>query len=173
MRVAPRDRPTLVLSILLFAIGFGGGLLVESSALASGTDQFGRRSVWFFFSRNVYVAFVLFAGALTFGVVTGMTLFYNGFVVGYALSNSGRELVTTLLLVLPHGVVELPAFWLAGAAGFTVPYGLVRYLAGDRESMLTYDDLSESAWQFALACGLLLVAAVLESTVTPVVANLG
>jgi len=41
-----------------------------------------------------------------------------------------------LLLILPHGIFEIPAIIIAGAAGFKIPYEIVRYLAGKKRTDL-------------------------------------
>lgn len=130
----------------------------------------GERSAWFFLSRNAAVAAILFAGSVTFGVVTAVTLCYNGFVIGYAVAGSERVL-RSVMLVAPHGLVELPAFLLAGAAGLALPTEVARYLTGTQETLLRRSAVVESLRRFLLALGLLVAAAWLEAVVTPAVAN--
>lgn len=130
-------------------------------------------------SEQIYLVFSLtqfrrgslaLSRGITFGVIISLTLVFNGFVVGYAITNSNRDLASSLLAVVPHGAVEIPAFVIAGAAGFWVPHGMVRYFTADRLDLVTMSDLRVSVGLFVLSCLLLLVAAWLEAVVTPIVA---
>ena len=38
---------------------------------------------------------------------------------------------------------EIPAIIMAGAAGFKIPYEIIRYLAGKKEQVLTKEDIKE------------------------------
>jgi len=48
-----------------------------------------------------------------------------------------------ILLILPHAIFEIPAIIMAGAAGFKIPYEIIRYLAGKKETILTNEDVKE------------------------------
>ena len=54
-----------------------------------------------------------------------------------------NSLTTLLLLILPHGIFEIPAIIIAGAAGFKIPYEIIRYLAGKKEQILTKEDIKD------------------------------
>lgn len=165
-----RSDPPLTASIVLFFVGVSVGLLTQSPIIPVDSPTGGEQSIWFFFSRNTMVATLLYVGTFTFGVSTSITLFYNGFVVGYALSGSENVLYSIVLLV-PHAIVELPAFWLAGAAGLRVPFELIRYFSGNQETLLRKSSVKRSGRQFAFAILLLGVAAWIEAIVTPMVAT--
>jgi uncharacterized membrane protein SpoIIM required for sporulation len=47
------------------------------------------------------------------------------------------------MLTFPHCIFEIPAIVIAGAAGFKIPYEIVRYLAGKKEQPLTKEDIKE------------------------------
>ena len=83
--------------------------------------------------NNVLAMLLLIAP--TFGYYSVLNLLYNGFSSGIIIGSSSRVLppVTVLLLILPHGIFEIPAIIIAGAAGFKIPYEIVRYLAGKKE----------------------------------------
>ncbi|WP_425604292.1 stage II sporulation protein M [Natrinema gelatinilyticum] len=116
-----RPDPPLTASIILFFAGVAVGLLMQSPVIPVDSPTGGERSIWFFFSRNAVVATLLYFGTLIFGIITSSTLLYNGFVVGYALSGS-ENVLYSIVLIVPHAIVELPAFWIAGAAGLRVPF---------------------------------------------------
>ena len=73
-------------------------------------------------THNIQVGLAILALGFTFGVGTVVLLFYNGVILGviaydYVLAGQTRFLLAWLL---PHGVVELPAIFIAGQAGLLI-----------------------------------------------------
>lgn len=76
--------------------------------------------------NNIWVACKMFAGGITFGIYTGYGLFFNGVMVGsfeyfFFSRDLGWESITVVML---HGVLELAAIVVAGAAGLVLAKGL-------------------------------------------------
>jgi uncharacterized membrane protein SpoIIM required for sporulation/uncharacterized RDD family membrane protein YckC len=81
----------------------------------------------FLFTHNTAVGVLAFAVGVLAGLPTGLLLFHNGLMVGalssvYASRGLGLDLWAWLL---PHGVPELTAIALCGAAGFLLAQGLL------------------------------------------------
>ena len=72
------------------------------------------------FTNNARVALVAFAGGLTGGVLTLVSLIFNGLLLGLVggLSINGGYGSDMFRLILPHGVLELSLITASGAAGF-------------------------------------------------------
>jgi len=68
--------------------------------------------------------------------------------------------------VLPHGIFEIPAIIIAGAAGFKIPYEIVRYLAGRKEQILTKEDVKEYLTLALVSIILIVIAPWIEANVT-------
>ncbi|MGE5557745.1 MAG: stage II sporulation protein M [Bacillota bacterium] len=70
--------------------------------------------------HNVQVALYAFAGGMTLGIYTCYIIIFNGFFLGAlsALFMQKKLLLSFWAMILPHGVIELSAIVLAGAAGF-------------------------------------------------------
>ena len=84
---------------------------------------------------NTKVAIVTLALGMTFGIGTGILLFYNGVIIGavmvdYVLAGESVFLAGWLL---PHGSVEIPAILLAGQGGLLL--GRTLLFAHGRRSM--------------------------------------
>ncbi len=115
------------------------------------------------FSHNSQIALFAFALGFAFGVPTALLLMYNGVVLGafYALfwdRGLGYELTGWLLI---HGVTELLAIVLAGAAGFVIG-GAVAF-PGRRSRLTAARDAGRRAALIAAGCVVMLfIAALLE-----------
>jgi len=72
----------------------------------------------------------------------------------------------TLTLILPHAIFEIPAIIIAGAAGFKIPYEIIRYLAGKKEQILTKEDVKEYLTLALISIVLIVIAAWIEANVT-------
>ena len=71
------------------------------------------------FVHNLRIDLLTAGGVLLFGLPTVFLLAYNGFRFGSTMADAMGTLgpLRTVALVAPHGVIELPALWFAGAIG--------------------------------------------------------
>ncbi|HIH73460.1 MAG TPA: stage II sporulation protein M [Thermococcaceae archaeon] len=163
----------LSISLFLFLLGLGSGF---SSALSHdysayfGFDPFDNSNpgVLFFFKHNLKVAFLLWTGAITLGTTTLVNLFSNGFILGSAVKTVANQLklTETLSLILPHGIFEIPALIIAGAAGFKIPYELLRFVLGKKDEIITEEDAKEFFKLVGVSIALIFIAAVIEAEIT-------
>jgi uncharacterized membrane protein SpoIIM required for sporulation len=78
-------------------------------------------------TNNLTVSFVMFAGGIAFGVLTFVSLYVNGMmlgVIGAACHQYGMSLALWSF-VAPHGALELPAILIAGGAGFRLGHSML------------------------------------------------
>src|SRR5262249_20792655 len=82
----------------------------------------------FLFTHNLSVSLAAFALGITLGVGTAWLMFYNGIMMGAlgAVFLEAHQFTAFATGVLPHGVLEIPACWIGGAAGFLLAQGLLR-----------------------------------------------
>jgi uncharacterized membrane protein SpoIIM required for sporulation len=78
-------------------------------------------------TNNLSVSFVTFALGLTAGIGTLFELFFNGMMLGVIGVACGAYQMSVPLwsFVSPHGVLELPAIFIAGGAGFRLARALL------------------------------------------------
>ena len=115
------------------------------------------------FSNNSQVALFAFALGFAFGVPTALLLAYNGALIGafcalFFSRGLGYEVIGWLMI---HGVTELFAIVLAGAAGFLIG-GAVAF-PGTRSRLTSAKDAGRKAAMIAAGCVVMLFfAALLE-----------
>lgn len=113
----------------------------------------------FLFTHNISVAFLAFALGITMGVGTALMLFINGVLLGaLAYVYAAKDMAGWFWAwILPHGIPEITAICIAGAAGFVIarglaaPKGLSRRDALRREATVALKLLMGTLLLFVLA----------------------
>ncbi|WP_436933923.1 stage II sporulation protein M [Halovenus marina] len=120
------------------------------------------------FAHNGRIAVLLVGSALLFGLPAVVIQLFNGLLFGsiVAVGSANRGMGETLLLLLPHGIVELPAFWLAGAVGLRLTHSFWKVATGDRDRSPVPVVVLQSLALSLVVFGLLAVAALIEAHVT-------
>jgi uncharacterized membrane protein SpoIIM required for sporulation len=79
------------------------------------------------FTNNIQVAFLTFAGGLTLGIATLAVLAYNGVLLGTlaGLTLHAGSFSVFVRYVVPHGLLELSCFSVAGAAGLRLAWAVI------------------------------------------------
>jgi uncharacterized membrane protein SpoIIM required for sporulation len=172
--------PWFLLSLALFFLGFGvgfiGGLLDEALiplvAPPHLIEKVEEGQVWFesilaikpvassmIMTNNITVSFMAFALGITFGVGTVYVLFFNGLLLGIlaALCYTHDLSIPFWSFVLPHGVIELTAIFVAGAAGLLLATALLA--PGDLPRKQALVQRAKQSVRLVLGCVPLLVAA--------------
>ena len=119
-------------------------------------------------TNNVQVTFVAFAGGMTAGLLTCWALIMNGVSIGAAIGLYLSKGIGSLIFsfIAPHGVLELTAIVLAGAAGLLLASGML--LPGNRTRQAALVQRGGRAFRLlAGAVFLLLFAGVIEGFVSP------
>ena len=77
--------------------------------------------------NNISVSIRALAFGITYGIGTVILLFYNGVILGVVCVDYVMAGQTTFLLgwLLPHGVIELPAIFIAAQAGLVLAGALI------------------------------------------------
>ncbi|MBE1555246.1 stage II sporulation protein M [Sporosarcina limicola] len=78
-------------------------------------------------TNNIKVGILAFAGGVTFGLLTVYVLIYNGILVGAlaALFFHHEKSYEFWAYIVPHGMIELAAIFIAGGAGLLMGYKLL------------------------------------------------
>ncbi|MCI0461719.1 MAG: stage II sporulation protein M [Gemmataceae bacterium] len=120
----------------------------------------------FLFTHNLSVSLVAFALGITLGIGTAWLMFYNGILMGAlgAVFVEAHQFTAFATGILPHGVLEIPACWIGGAAGFLLAQGMVRARPWSRLEELARTG-KEALLLVAGCLPLLAMAAILEAGV--------
>ncbi len=163
-----------ILSGLLDPI-LGGVFEGFRNSVTEGTIQITTISI---FLNNFKVALDIYAMGFSLGVFTVILLLYQGIFTGYVASK--YYLPNFLFYTIPHGIFEVTAIIIAGAAGFRLASGFFNFLKGiskmnDRipiKSQLGYlleanaDEFKDSFKLFIIAVVILFIAAFIEANLT-------
>ncbi|MES3034558.1 MAG: stage II sporulation protein M [Gemmatimonadota bacterium] len=137
--------------------------------LPNGEDERGSALSAFLMTNNIRVALVAFAGGITAGLLTVYALVFNGIAalgagVGlYITRGIGRQI---LGFVAAHGVLELSAICIAGAAGLLIATAIL--VPGDRtrREALTANGL-RALHLVACVVLFLILAGLIEGNISP------
>ncbi len=119
-------------------------------------------------TNNVQVAFMAFAFGITAGVMTIWVLVANGISIGAALGLYLSKDIGHLIFgfIAAHGVLELSAIVIAGAAGFLLAAGML--VPGDRTRAAALAANGRRAIRLVAGCTFLLVfAGAIEGFISP------
>ncbi len=127
------------------------------------------------FLNNFSVALKMFEGGMLLSIPTVYLLAYNGILIGF----TGAHLPLTYFLsyTVPHGIFELTAIILAGAAGFRLTQAIINVLAGIKirginKSDIFVDHLTISVKMLIDAVVIIVIVAILLIIAAFVEANL-
>lgn len=122
----------------------------------------------FLIANNVQVSFLCFAAGVLLGLGSAWLLAYNGLAFGTVLAAfANRGVLDNIgLFVLPHGVIELTAIVIAGAAGMWMGSGV--WFPGRRtRRAATAERAREAVALMAGVIGLLVLAGLIEGFISP------
>ncbi|WP_413375319.1 stage II sporulation protein M [Alkalihalobacillus sp. 1P02AB] len=119
-------------------------------------------------TNNIQVAFLAFAGGVTFGLLTAYILIYNGILVG-ALAGLFWHYNMTYefwAYIVPHGIIELVAIFIAGGAGLLMGYKL--FVPGPYSRVYQLKEQGKRSVQLLLGTiPLFVIAGFIEGYITP------
>jgi stage II sporulation protein M len=177
-----RLKPYLTTSLVLFGTGVVIGLMIMQShptladyfedTLANFVKKFAsmprsQLAIAIFLNNTLKTLFSILLGAL-FGVVPAIFLLANGIALGVAwsLSSEARGPWLSLLSLLPHGVLELPAVFLGTSIGLMIGITSLKRLTGRGDATIA-DEVAQALQYFCtVIVPLLFVAALVEAFIT-------
>lgn len=124
-------------------------------------------------TNNIKVSFLAFAGGVTFGLLTLYLLVYNGIIVGALAAvfwHHGMSYEFWAYIV-PHGMIELTAIFIAGGAGLLMGYKL--FVPGRFTRGFQLKEQAKRSVQLLLGTiPLFVIAGIIEGFITPAAISL-
>jgi uncharacterized membrane protein SpoIIM required for sporulation len=120
-------------------------------------------------TNNLAVGFMMFAAGITAGIGTIWMLITNGLLMGVLAVTTARAGMAMQLweFVAPHGVLELPAIFIAAGAGLEIARGLLfPGMMSRKESLMRAGNRATKLLLGTIP--LLVVAGVIEAFISPV-----
>lgn len=130
----------------------------------------------FIFLNNLRVTLIVWiTGLIPFIFIPAIISGINGAVIGAVLkitSEKGNVFKDIVTSILPHGVFEIPAICIAVAMGISLCVFIVKKIRGKSDASLTKFLKEQFVFFLKVVLPLLIVAAAIESFVTPLIMNL-
>ena len=125
-----------------------------------------------FFNNAIKTLLVIALGVL-FGVATIFFLVVNGAALGivFYLSVHSRGWLSSLLVIVPHGVLELPAVLLGASIGLLLGRHSIHRLIGKAHTSFGSELARALAFFMVVIVPLLILAALVEAFITPALAR--
>ena len=172
----------IFIAILLFGIGLAVGLTTPTSvinllfedvtALQEASDifvPFSVLTVILLLAKNTVALLLSFALSPLFCLVPILALIVNGWLLAFvsAAVIQEKSLGFVLAGLLPHGIVELPAFILGEAAALSFGTMAILALFKEEKRKLLLPNLKQNLKYLLVALALLVPAAIIEIYITP------
>ena len=185
--IGPRNLPFHLVSTLAFVLGILMGNFVSNNGVAAYFLALGYQPGHGnpllnqviqpalgvdIFLNNWYVSIGTALAGLGFGAPSFVTILFNGFILGIldvpALSPS---MTMFLAAILPHGIIEIPCFVLAGSAGLRLGYAawLAWIRRGSESSEYATRSLRLAVYVVVGLAPLFLIAGLIEADITPII----
>lgn len=124
-------------------------------------------------TNNIQVAILAFASGITFGLLTVYILIYNGIIIGALAGlfwHYGKS-YDFWAYIVPHGMIELTAIFIAGGAGLLMGYKLLVPGNHTRGYQLKYQ-AKRSVQLLIGTIPLFVIAGIIEGFITPATISL-
>ncbi|MCC9023247.1 stage II sporulation protein M [Bacillus nakamurai] len=158
-----------LIASLLFFIG-GVVTAVFSDDFFSAAPYNGSAGAVELLKNNAIACLFLTAGFFTFGLTSIFYLFSNGFILSGSIIESlhnGVPFYQIILLLIPHGIFEVPALLLSGAIGFKSVELVIRLCFSKQKKIMITMFKHMGIMVLCIIC-LLIAAAIVEAYITPI-----
>lgn len=178
----PRNLPFHIASTLAFVVGVYSGNYVSSSGLVRFLGiQPGRVNPAIerllppalgidIFLHNWLVSIATALAGIGFGLPSFLTILFNGFILGLLIP-AFPNISVLWAGILPHGIIEIPSFILAGSVGIKLGYASWKasiQLGPERIEYLSAS-LRQAVYIVVGLAPLFLVAGLIEGDITPII----
>src|SRR5438552_1181823 len=185
--IGPRNLPFHATSLAAFVIGIYLGYNVSVSGVGSsllslgaqpghGNPDFRQFSAatpvlgLAIFLNNWFVSFATALSGLGFAAPSFLSILFTGFTLGVLVGPQlSPSLTMFLAAILPHGIIEIPAFVLSGSVGMRLGYAAwkARFRRGPENDEYLSKTLRLAVYVVVGLAPLFFIAGLIEADVTP------
>lgn len=154
---------------LYYVLPAGMAEQIDPARLGEGHDAINSPVVsTMIMTNNMRVAILAFVSGVTFGLVPIYLLLFNGLLIGAlaAIYQQAGSSYAFWAYILPHGVIELTAIFIAGGAGLYMGYRMLVPGRYARKHQFL-EAVKESAQLLLATLPLFFIAGVIEGFITP------
>ena len=185
--IGPRNLPFHATSLAAFVIGIYLGYNVSVSGVGSsllslgaqpghGNPDFRQFSAatpvlgLAIFLNNWFVSFATALSGLGFAAPSFLSILFTGFTLGVLVGPQlSPSLTMFLAAILPHGIIEIPAFVLSGSVGMRLGYAAwkARFRRGPKNDEYLSKTLRLAVYVVVGLAPLFFIAGLIEADITP------
>jgi len=120
--------------------------------------------------HNWQVSLATAVSGIVFIIPVLTTLFFNGFILGVA-EDIVQNTTMFLAAILPHGIIELPAFIISGSIGLNLGFKFLKALKSRNviSNEVFYECLKGTLYMVISLIPLFLIAGIIEAFITPLI----
>lgn len=132
--------------------------------------------------HNEITALCVFFGSIIFGIYAIIAMFTNGLVMGFMAGytiKSTYTLIIYIVLIVPHGIIEIPAFFCSCTSGillFLFIYRVIKDIVGKKTLKESYINnkktIKHAVILLLISLVLFAIAALIEGFITPELGNI-
>lgn len=144
------------------------GLIDQFSEIAKIYKPFTISTFLFIFMKNLLAIIIMWLSGFILAIPTILSLWLNGCLIGMVINISGNPILVAISII-PHGIIELPAVMIAGGCGIKIGIEVLRKITSiiTRSKTSVFNTLIETIRPVAFSAILLLIAAFIETYITP------
>lgn len=185
--VGPRNLPFHAASFAALAVGIYLGYNVSVNGLGSNLLSLGARpghgnpdfrqftaatpvDGLAIFLNNWFVSFATALSGLGFGAPSFISILFTGFTLGVLVGPQLSPSVTMFsAAILPHGIIEIPSFLLAGSAGMRLGYAAlkIKFRPGPESDDYLSTTMRLAVYVVVGLAPLFFIAGLIEADITP------
>ena len=182
---SPVRRKLVGIAIILYVLGFAAGLCIHRYSPDLSDKLYDQMVASFraefegldkalpiytkIFTHNLSISAIMAFAGVVFAIPPVFILIANGIPLGLILARSERPVIVVLGSILPHGIFELPATFLAAAFGMLLGLDAAALISGwmkgqgEVPTRILVSDVKKVLGWFLLIAVLLAIAAAIET----------
>ncbi len=173
----------ILVAIVLFGVGLALGLIIPAGSASFPSEDIAALSelsdilfslppplmAIFIFVKNALALLLSFALSPILCLVPILALIVNGWLLAFVSTMVIQEKSLGFVLagLLPHGIIELPAFIIGEAAALSFGAMVILVLFKKKERSQLLPSLKQNLRYLIIAFALLIPAAIIETFITP------